>query len=305
MHHRLEYLALLSFRLLILALPLRLAQRLGALLGAAFSRILPVRRRVALENLRFAFPEMKEQERERIAAGAFRNYGITMVELLWFPRLTPERIAMLIQPIHLERLSDAAARGHGVILLSGHLGNWELGALGMGFLSRIPFTIIVQTQNNRLVDRLINRHRCMFGNKVVPMGPSVREIIRTLQQGGVVGIAPDQSGPEEGVFVEFFGRSVATHQGPAAFALRVGAPLILGITERQVDGTYTVKLEEVSMSDLTEATEENIKELTQRHTSLLELHIRRRPDHWLWMHRRWKHLAPEPQSGLRGAEVRV
>ncbi|MBI1806750.1 MAG: lysophospholipid acyltransferase family protein, partial [Ignavibacteria bacterium] len=104
-----------------------------------------------------------------------------------------------------------------------------------------------------------------------------------------VAIAPDQSGPMEGVFIEFFGRRVATHQGPAAFALRSGAPMQIGFIIRRSDGTYEVILEDIRTADLHGNTEANILELTRRHTAILERYIRRYPDHWLWMHRRWKH----------------
>ena len=176
-----------------------------------------------------------------------------------------------------------------MVMLSGHFGNWELIAFAVAHQSGLPFTIIVQTQSNRAVDRVINRHRCLLGNRVVPMGISVRETIRTLRSGGIVAIAPDQSGPEEGVFVDFFGRNVATHQGPAAFSLRTGAPMQMGFIIRVDDGRYKVVLEEISTEPLTGDSDENILELTRRHTALLERYIRLYPDHWLWMHRRWKH----------------
>jgi KDO2-lipid IV(A) lauroyltransferase len=173
-------------------------------------------------------------------------------------------------------------------MLSGHFGNWELIAAGVGYLGKVSMTVIVQTQSNKLVDRVINRHRCLLGNKVVTMDKSVREILGALQRGEVVAIAPDQSGPMEGVFVDFFGRSVATHQGPAAFALRTGAPVQMGFIVRNIDGSYEVTLEQVSTAGLTNDGE-SIIELTRRHTALLEQYIRAYPDHWLWMHRRWKH----------------
>jgi KDO2-lipid IV(A) lauroyltransferase len=177
-----------------------------------------------------------------------------------------------------------------LVVLSGHYGNWELIAFGMAYLAKIPFTIIVQKQNNIFVDAIINKHRCWFGNRVVPMGLSVREIIKTLHDGGIVAIAPDQSGDKDhGIYIEFFGSVVATHQGPAVFALRSGAPLLMGFMLRQPDGTYEVILEEIPTKDLIGHSDENIRELTRRHLRKLEQHIRQHPDHWLWMHRRWKH----------------
>lgn len=286
--HRAEFAAFQLFKWAVLALPLKSAQRLGSSLGSLAWYLLGVRREVALDNLRQAFPEKSDKEREVIARGSFRNAGITLAELLWFPNLTDAILHDLITLRNPEIMTDAYRRGKGLIMLSGHFGNWELVALGAAHLTGIPFAVVVQTQSNLLVDRVINRHRCLFGNTVIPKGMSVREILTILHEGRVVAIAPDQSGPMEGVFVDFFGRSVATHQGPAAFALKTGSPVQIGFMIRRPDGRYDVVLEEVESGDLAGG-EEGILELTRRHTALLERYIRQYPDHWLWMHRRWKH----------------
>jgi Kdo2-lipid IVA lauroyltransferase/acyltransferase len=299
MQHRIEFVLFQLFKWIVLSLPLKSAQRLGYYIGSAAYLLVSSRRNIALENLRYAFPEKSEPERIAIAKGAFRNYGITFVELLWFPNLNEARIRNLMQVKNMELMTEAHRRSKGMVILAGHFGNWELIALGAALLSRLPFAIIVQTQNNVLVDEVINRHRCLFGNKVVPMGISIREIIRTLAEGGIVAIAPDQSGPEEGVFVDFFGRCVATHQGPAVFALRSGVPVQMGFIIRKSDGTYDVIVEEVPTADLNGYNKDNILELTRRHTALLEKYIRLYPDHWLWMHRRWKHTLESAQQQER------
>ncbi len=290
MRERIEFTFFQCLKWLVLLLPLKSAQRLGWYFGSAAYYIMKRRRNIALDNLRHAFPEKSDASLIKITKGVFRNYGVTLVELLWFPNLTAESINDLLTVNNVELLRDAYTKGKGVVVLAGHFGNWELIALGAACISQLQFTIIVQTQSNSRVDAVINRHRCLFGNKVVPMGMSVREIIRTLSEGGIIAMAPDQSGPAEGVFVNFFGRTVATHQGPASFVLRSGAPLIMGFIIRKKDMTYEVVMEEIATSDLKEYNEENILELTRRHTSLLESYVRRYPDHWLWLHRRWKHI---------------
>jgi len=273
----------------VLALPLKSVQRLGVYLGSLGYYVVSRRRKIALENLRYAFPEKSERELRTIAKGAFRNFAITFTELLWFPNLTDEIIRQVVHIRNPEVITESYRTGKGLILLAGHFGNWELIALAVGRLTGIPFTIIVQRQNNHLVDEVINRHRTLFGNRVVPKGASIREILRTLQERRVVAIAPDQSGPTEGPYVTFFGRTVSAHQGPAVFALKSGAPVIMGFMVRQQDGAYEVTLEEVPSADLTAYNDQTMLELTQRYTSLLEKYIRRYPDHWLWLHRRWKH----------------
>ncbi len=286
---KIEYYLFQLFKWIVLALPLRSAQRLGYYLGGLAYFVVGRRRNIALDNLRHAFPEKPMREHRQIAKGAFRNFAISFVELLWFPNLTDQVLRSLVRLRNPDIMVEAQKKGRGMVMLAGHFGNWELIALAVARLTAIRVTIIIQSQANEFVDEVINRHRCLFGNKVVPMGLAVREIIRTLENGGIVAIAPDQSGPMEGPFVEFFGRRIASHQGPAVFALRSGAPMQMGFMLRQSDGTYEVVLEEIPTSDIAASSDENVVELTRRHTALLEKYVRRYPDHWLWMHRRWKH----------------
>lgn len=306
MQKKLEYFFFLLARGFVLLLPLRSVQLLGASIGYISYYLISVRRRVALENLAVAFPEKNPRERIRIAKGAFRNYGIALFEFLWFPKMNDKVIRDLVSSPDMEKLRIAAesAGKRGLVLLSGHFGNWELIAFSVARIIGHPFTIIVQTQSNEFVDAVINRNRCLLGNRVVPMGISVREILLTLRRGEIVAIAPDQSGPKEGVYVDFFGRMTASHQGPAAFSLKMGAEMIYAFLIRQPDGRYVGEVIEVSRADLPDQPEEAIVELTQRHTAILEHYIRRYPDHWQWMHRRWKHtLDNTPQEKQQTSEA--
>jgi len=301
---RLEFLLFQLFKWLVLALPLKSAQRLGGYIGSLAYHVVVGRRRVALDNLHHAFPEKPDAELDKITRGAFRNFAISLIELLWFPNLTDENIRKLVKMRNPEIVTATHRLGRGMVMLAGHFGNWELTALAVAYLTGVPVAIIVQTQSNELVDAVINRHRTLLGNRVVPMGASVREIIRTLQDHGVIAIAPDQSGPMEGPYVQFFGRMVSAHQGPAVFALRSGAPMQMGFMIRQADGTYEVVMEEVPTSDLRKYTDTNMLELTRRYTALLERYIRKYPDHWLWTHRRWKYTLESNQRSKVGPAVR-
>ena len=296
MKFKIEFLFFQLLKWLILTLPLKSAQRLGAVLGTGGFHLLSSRRKITLDNLRHAFPEKSESELNSIAKGAFRNYGITMFEMLWFPNLTETTLRKFVRMNNLELLIDEYKLGKRMIILSGHFGSWELIMLSIGYFSKISIAMIVQTQSNKYVNEVVTRHRTLFGNTVVPMGISVREIIRTLNEGGMVGIAPDQSGAMEGVYVDFFGRTVASHQGPAVFALRTNTPLQMGFMIRKADFTYEVVFEKIQTDDLKEYNDENVLELTRRHTALLERYIRLYPDHWLWMHRRWKHTLESVQQ---------
>jgi KDO2-lipid IV(A) lauroyltransferase len=296
MAHRLEYICLWLAKGLVGILPLKSARRLAEFLGGAAFMVAGGRRRVALDNLRFAFPEKTEKELLAITREAFTNYATMLVELLWFPNFTPETLARTVQLQHPEVFEAACKKGRGIIVVSAHYGNWELNALAIGTRCPLPVSIIVQTQSNKLADGLINKHRTLRGNRVVPMGISVREILRALRDKEVIALLPDQSGPEDALYVEFFGRFVSAHQGPAVFALRTKAILLFSLSMRQKDGNYMTFFEEIPTDDVMGETPENVELLTIRYTTLLESYIRKDPGKWLWMHKRWKHLRPEPAT---------
>lgn len=301
MRHKLEFGAFKFLQWLLLLLPWGYVRRAGSALGFVSYYLMRKRRMITLDNLRNAFPERSEDELRTIAKGSFRSYGIALFEFFWFPNITHDLLDRVLQKKHLHVLKEYAESGKGVVLLTGHFGNWELLALGAAHLVQVSVAVIVQAQSNEYFDKEINKNRTMFGNRVVPMGISVREIIRTLHEGGVVAMATDQSGPREGVFVDFFGRSVATHQGPAVFGLKCKAPLLFCFSMRRPDGTYDVEFEEIPMSDLNAYNEANVLELTRRHTAVLESYIRKYPDQWLWIHRRWKHTWESVQAEDRAA----
>jgi KDO2-lipid IV(A) lauroyltransferase len=192
---------------------------------------------------------------------------------------------------NLELLLVLQKRQKGVIFLSAHFGSWELAVQAMAVYSNSQVCTIAKTQSNLLIDRIITGWRESFGAKMVSMGISVREIVRTLSQGGIVALVADQSAPKESVAVDFFGRKVPTFQGPAMFSLRTGAPILFGCTSRQEDGSYLLHFIEVPTEDLKGATDENILELTRRHVKATEDIIREHPGQWMWMHKRWKHAS--------------
>lgn len=297
--HRIEYIFFSAFRRLLLLLPFPAARRTGRLLGGVLFRVMRSRRGIALDNLRHAFPGREEGDLRSIARGAFVNFGASMAEFLCFRKLDRAALERLLNYGENRAAFETLASAGGLVFLSGHFGNWELAGAGASCLAGRPFLVVVRTQANRLVDAVVNRSRTGFGNAVVPMERAIRDSLAALKEGGVVALAADQSATRESDYVPFFGRTVATFRGPAAFALRAGVPMMMGFTVRRPDHTYDFILEEVPTSDLRDASEENVRELTRRHTALLERYIRLHPDHWLWMHRRWKHLTP-PAGGEGG-----
>jgi len=286
-----EYLGFLVVRAIGAVLPFRLAGGVGSLLGWFVFRCTPIRKRVTMENLNFAFPELPARDRAQIAKGAYRNYGRAILEMLWEWSASATRIRSVIHLVNPEIAVDAFRRGNGAIILSAHFGSWEFLLATSYFALQEPMTVIVQRQRNRKIDALVDRNRSRFDAHTVDMGQAIREVLRTLKEKGVIFLLGDQSGSKESIFLPFFGRPAATHRGAAAFALRSRAALIMVFLVRRADGTYDAHFEEVGFADLKESNEQNIIELTRRHMAVLERHIRAHPDHWLWMHKRWKHTA--------------
>jgi KDO2-lipid IV(A) lauroyltransferase len=205
-------------------------------------------------------------------------------------------IRQVVEIENIELLEQFQEEKRGIVFLTAHYGSWELASQAMTVYSETQVFTIAKPQSNLLVDRKITKWRELFGLKIVAMGIGVREILKTLQEGGIVGLAADQSAPKESVTVNFFGRNVPTFQGPAIFSLKMGSPIILGCTVRQKNGNYKMRLVHVPSDDLKGASDENVLELTRRQVQMTEAIIRQKPEQWMWMHKRWKHAQDQTET---------
>jgi KDO2-lipid IV(A) lauroyltransferase len=294
--HIVEYVFFQAAAFIVQRLPLSLVHKAGFALARLVYPLFKSRRNVALQNLRHAFPEMEESKRRQIAFRSFQSISATFLELLWSPNFTKTGIKQRVRIENIELLQHLQEKKKGIIFLTAHFGSWELASQAITVYSDAPVCTIAKPQSNLLVDRIITRWRELFGLKIVAMGISVREILRTLQDGGIVALAADQSAPKESVIVIFFGRNVPTYQGPAIFSLKTGAPIILGCTVRQENGNYTMRFVHVPSDDLDGVSDENILELTRRQVQLTEAIIRQNPEQWMWMHKRWKHVQDKTKA---------
>ena len=272
-----------------ISLSIRGRTAFGRFIGNILRLLSPKRQSITLENIKRAFPDRSDDWHNRVMRRSYQNLGITMVELLALRSFDEEDIHQYIRYTNIELIQQAYSRGKGVILLSGHFGNWELLAYSAGLFTKIPVTIIVKPQKNKIADEILNRYRTQSGNKVVSMYNAAFSVMKTLKKGGVVALLADQSATKDrDVFVEFFGIPAATYESPAEMSLKFDVPIIMGFAVRQKDGTYNVDLLEIKHDDL-EDNREGIIELTKRHVQVLENAIRKNPDHWAWQHRKWKH----------------
>jgi KDO2-lipid IV(A) lauroyltransferase len=186
-------------------------------------------------------------------------------------------------------IAEKHSEGKGLILLSAHFGNWEYVALSVSAQIKKTFNVVVKSQRNPYVNQWMNNVRTKWENKIIPLGPSIRNVYKEIKEQNIVAMVADQRGPANGIRVNFFGRKISVYPGPALLALKTGAPIIYGITVRQKDYSYIADLKEISTENLVGNENEMVIELCQRQASHLESMIREHPEQWLWMHKLWKY----------------
>jgi len=290
--HRVEYLAAAGLLRFLGCLPHSITRGICAALAAVVYWVWPRLRRVGLFNLRLAFPDWDERRRRRVLAGLFRGFGRMLADFSHFPRLTRENIEKLIIYDGFENFARAREQGKGVLFLTAHFGNWELSSFAHG-LYGYPLNFLVRELDNPLLDSMINRYRCLSGGHAIEKRESAREILRAFQRGEAVGILADQNMlASEGVFVEFFGRLASTTSAPARLARKLGVPIVLGLViwDDKLK-KYRLRFDPVEWIKCDDA-EAEILANTANFTRRLEDYVRRYPEQWLWVHRRWKTRPP-------------
>lgn len=288
MRYLLEYIFLKLIALIASLLPLRLVPRLGGVLGGACFKLFSGRRKTALKNTETAFPDKSRRERRDIVKSAFKHFGRALVETVRFPKIDAENMNKYASYDGLKHIKNAYEKGNGVLLFSGHYGNWELIALLQGYLD-MPLDMVVRELDNPYLERWLKINRTRSGNEVIHKDSSARRMLRTLKDGGGIAIMLDQKfRGENAVFTDFFGKPVATAPTLAIMALRTGAEIIPVFSYPREDGSYKIDyLPAVKYSE-TGNREKDIKNLTQKCTSIIEQKIREHPRCWLWMHNRFE-----------------
>ena len=289
MRHRLEY-ALVWFWIKVVGLlPRPLARAKGIALGLLVYLLHVRLRHVGMRNLKLAFPQMPRRERRRILRGVFISLGRQLAEVCLFPRYTRENVSKVVIYDGFENFERAYARGKGVLFLTAHLGAWELSAFAHS-LQGHPLWIVMRSLDNERVDHLLQSYRTMHGNRTVDKDDFVRGLLAAMKAGEVVGILMDTNmTPPQGVFVDFFGIPAYTASGLARIALRTEAAVVPGFTIW--DPTlrkYRLRFDPAIDLIRTGDSERDVVANTAHFTKIIEDYVRRYPDQWLWVHRRWK-----------------
>ena len=287
MKHRLEYAVVRTLFAVVRFLPDWLVRVVGAALGLAFYTLDRAHRRIAHQNIAQAFPGRSRRERRAIARGAFVHFGRLLVDLLKFSTLSKKAMLARVEFDGEDRARLAYAQGRGVLFFTGHFGFWELHAL-VHALRLEPFSVIARPLDNPYLNTLLEQIRQRTGNPVIYRQGMIRPVMRTLQAGHGIAVLIDQHiQPRDAVTVDFFDRPAATTSAIAALALRTGAPVVPCFALPLGDHRYRMVYEHPIEPPEAES-EHAIRDFTQRCTDVLEMYVRRHPELWLWMHRRWR-----------------
>ncbi len=293
-----ELLAVRSLLGAIGALPLETSMRFGKAVGRFLAKRFPKLQKTARRNLELAFPEMPEEERERIALGTFESLGRHLGFVSHFKKFKLESVRALVEVVGKEYFDRAHASGRGILFFTGHFGSWEVfnllpPAFGYGM------NILVRRIDNPLVENYVDNMRTRFGSITLDKTKSARTMFRALEQGELLGILADLNVQEkEGVFVDFFGIPASTTVSIAKLAIKTNAVVLPAFAVwEESKRKYVVYLEPPVEYKPDDNSPENIRDLTQKITATVEKYVRRYPEQWLWIHKRWN-TRPPGEKGL-------
>jgi KDO2-lipid IV(A) lauroyltransferase len=289
MRHRLEYALAWVLIRAIGGLPRSLARFAAISLAELLFLVHRKLRRVGMRNLELAFPQKSTRERRRILRGVFTSLGRQLAEVCLFPRYTRENVNTVVVYEGFENYERARNLGKGVLFLTGHLGAWEVSAF-VHSLHGHPLRVVMRGLDNPYLDRLVQRYRTMHGNSAVDKDNFVRGLLSAMKAGETVGILMDTNmTPPQGVFVDFFKIPACTASGLARIALHTGAAVVPGfcLWDRQLR-KYRLRFDAPLKLIRTGDEDADVLANTAMYTKVIEDYVRRYPDQWLWVHRRWK-----------------
>ena len=289
MREWLEYAAAWAGLKILGLLPRGVARFVGASVVTLAYAIRTPLRRAADFNLLLAFPDSNDAQRKKVVLGMVRQIGWMAAEFARFPKYVRGHIERVVVVDGAENFEAARQRGSGVLFLTGHMSAWELAPFAHALYGH-PLHFLVRPIKNRRVDELINRYRCLSGNRPIEKNKSARMILKVLGDGGTVGILADHNtAREEGVFVNLFGVQACMTSGIARIALRTGAAVVPGFlcwdSARKI---YRLQFQPAVELARTGNEEADVLENTARFAHVIENYIREHPDQWLWVHKRWK-----------------
>jgi len=274
---------------------------LGMILGKIAYFLDVPHRRIVRRNLQFAHPAWTREKVENISRRVFQNLGISFLEFFQLAFLSRKQVLGRTRVVGLENLQNAIASDKGLIIVSAHLGSWEMGLGFAGYYIQKPMLGVVKKIRFAPLNRWVHRLRTRFGVKIVYKKGALPEMRRMLRQGGIVGLLVDQSRRSEGVDVTFFGHRVTTTPAAAFLAIRCKSPVLPIFSVRDDRGRLTVVVQSALEMQWTGDLRSDVQTNTQLITDVVEKAVRKYPDQWFWVHKRWKKYYPQlyPEYQLR------
>jgi KDO2-lipid IV(A) lauroyltransferase len=266
------------------AIPYRTGQTIGRALGSLAFHVARRDRRKAMDNMSVAFPEWDQAKRRAVARSMFRHLGTSLFEIVWLSK-RDEKVRTATTTFEgIDRVLELVRSGRSIVVFTGHCGNWEWLAYGVGKLG--PVTVLQRERSEAGLDEFITSIRAGAGIETIDRGSTAagRELIRAMRKPGFVAFLIDQSIRVESVKVPFFGHPALTPIGPATLAIRTGAIAVAAFIERRADGTHLIRF----LEPIETTRGDDPIELTARITREIEDQIRRVPEQWVWMHDRWR-----------------
>jgi Kdo2-lipid IVA lauroyltransferase/acyltransferase len=289
MRYRLEYFPVWLFATTMRWLPRPLVRAICITLALLIYVLHRRLRRVGMRNLDLAFPPTSRKEKKKILRGVFISLGRQLAEFTLFPRYTKENVSRTVVYEGFENFAEARGRGKGIVFLTAHLGGWEISSFAHSLYGH-PMNIVVRPLDNPLLDAMVDRYRTLHGNRTFSKQDYARGLLKALKNGEVIGILMDTNmTPPQGAFVEFFGVPACTATGIARVALHTGAAVVLAfsIWDKEL-GKYKIRFEPPLKLVRSGDDEADAVTNTAIFTKEIERCVRRYPDQWLWVHRRWK-----------------
>lgn len=270
-----------------LHLPLKIAYKIAVTISDLHYIFADQDRSAVKENLKAIFPEKSDREILRIRLAMFRNFAKYLVDFFRFLKLDPEYIRRNIRLENIHYLDEALSKGRGVIIVSAHLGNWELGGALVGVLG-YPFWVVALVHKDKRVNDFFNFQRESKGVRVIPLGKAVRQCLHILKENKVLALVGDRDFSQNGgIVVDFFGKPTLFPEGPAALSQKTGAVIVPGFMLRNKDDSFTFRSEKPIEFISTGNRERDALELIKRYQVIFEDYIRRYPDQWYVFRRFW------------------
>ena len=293
-----------KFATFIASVPHKRIASIGRVLGILVFFITLRHRRIVRRNLKFVYPEWPPERVKKISKRIFQNLGITFLEICQMVCFSSDDILDKVKIRGQEHLLNAMHNNKGVIFISAHLGNWEIVPLFCPLYFKMPITVVARQILNKIINQWIHELRTRFGSRVIYKDVALPEMTRTLRQGKILAILIDQGTKSSlGVKIKFFNKFVTATPAAALLAMRCNSPVLPSFCTRNADGAFTIAIEPPLVLERTGDLGADLRTNTQIMTDAIEKMVRKYPEQWFWVHKRWRkyypHLYPEDLARRR------